>query len=171
MQFRSLALILGAAGAIGASVAARPAPDAGPPLPILQGGPPADSVSRLRDSLVRAVRQSIQGREGLPAESVYKNLKIFKNFRAGQLLGLMNIGFGRSLGVGCDHCHVVGEWDKDDKQQKQIARDMWAMVGTINTELLPKIQNLKGQPPQSPTVNCTTCHRGQVKPALNLPSP
>ena len=43
---------------------------------------------------------------------------------------------------------------------------MSAMVATINTQLLAKIANLKG--PQ-PIVNCTTCHRGLVKPALNMP--
>ena len=36
---------------------------------------------------------------------------------------------------------------------------------TLNTELLPKIKNLKSE---HPVVNCTTCHRGQVKPATNL---
>ena len=39
------------------------------------------------------------------------------------------------------------------------------MTATINNELLPKIQNLKSE---KPTVNCTTCHRGSTKPALNL---
>ncbi len=45
---------------------------------------------------------------------------------------------------------------------------MVAMVGKINGELLKNIQSLKSE---SPTINCTTCHRGQVKPALNLPAP
>ena len=39
------------------------------------------------------------------------------------------------------------------------------MVGTINGELLPKIKNLKSE---HPGINCTTCHRGQVKPAQNM---
>jgi hypothetical protein len=39
-------------------------------------------------------------------------------------------------------------------------------MGAINTEQLKKIKNLKSE---NPGVNCTTCHRGQVKPALNLP--
>jgi hypothetical protein len=77
----------------------------------------------------------------------------------------MNQGFGRSLGVGCRHCHSPGEWEREDKPQKQIARDMMAMTRTITDEMLPKIPHLKSE---HPTVNCTTCHRGQVKPALNL---
>jgi hypothetical protein len=42
------------------------------------------------------------------------------------------------------------------------------MVGKINGEMLKNIKNLKSE---NPVVNCTTCHRGQVKPALNLPPP
>jgi predicted metal-dependent phosphotriesterase family hydrolase len=78
----------------------------------------------------------------------------------------MNLGYGRSLGVSWSHCHVVEDWACEARPQKQIARDMAQMVTTINTQLLRNIQNLKG--PNS-IVNCTTCHRGRVKPALNLP--
>ena len=85
---------------------------------------------------------------------------------AGRLLRVMELGYAKSLGVDCTHCHVPGQWEKEDKPTKQIARDMAAMVTSINKELLPKIKNLKSP---EPGVNCTTCHRGQVKPALNLP--
>ena len=77
----------------------------------------------------------------------------------------MNIGYGKSLGVSCTHCHIAGEWEKEDKTQKQTARDMSKMAATINNDLLKNIPNLKGP---NAIVNCTTCHRGQVKPALNL---
>jgi hypothetical protein len=59
-------------------------------------------------------------------------------------------------------------WEKEDKPQMQVTRDMAALVGKINNDLLKQIKNLKTE---SPTVNCTTCHRGQVRPALNLPPP
>ena len=78
------------------------------------------------------------------------------------------MGFARSLGVSCVHCHVPGEWEKDDKPQKQIAREMGGMSRTISGDLLSKIRNLRSE---KPAVNCTTCHRGQVKPALDLPGP
>ena len=50
----------------------------------------------------------------------------------------------------------------------QITRDMVAMSAKINGELLKGKKNLKSE---TPTVNCTTCHRGQIKPATNLPTP
>ena len=43
---------------------------------------------------------------------------------------------------------------------------MAEMAKIINTKYLKEIKNLKNT---NPAVNCTTCHRGQVKPALNLP--
>jgi len=39
------------------------------------------------------------------------------------------------------------------------------MVDTINTRLLANIEGLKSE---RAMVNCTTCHRGRVKPALHL---
>jgi hypothetical protein len=80
----------------------------------------------------------------------------------------MEMGYARSLGVTCTHCHTPEKWEAEDKTTKQTAREMSAMVGTINGELLKNIKNLKSA---APTVNCTTCHRGQVKPALNLTPP
>lgn len=112
------------------------------------------------------LREQIKGRENEPAEKVFKNMQILKQMPAGRLLSVMEMGFARSLGVNCTHCHLPDKWESEDKAQKQIARDMWTMMGTINTQLLKNIKNLKSE---TPAINCTTCHRGQVKPALNLP--
>ena len=78
------------------------------------------------------VLASIAGKEQLPAEQVYKNIKLFKGMPAGRVLNIMNRGFSNSLGVSCSHCHIVGEYDREEKPTKQIARDMFAMVNTIN---------------------------------------
>lgn len=125
-----------------------------------------DSVTQERERYVAEVMKAIVGKEQQPASQVFKNVKMLTNVPAARLLAVMNIGYGKSLGVSCTHCHIAGEWDREDKPQKQIARDMSAMAATINNQLLENIANLKGP---SPVVNCTTCHRGQVKPALNLP--
>ena len=125
-----------------------------------------DSVTLERDRYVAEVRQQIAGKETLPSSQVFTNIKMLKDVPAGRLLAIMNVGYGKSLGVSCTHCHVAGQWDKDDKTQKQTARDMSAMAARINDELLKNIPNLKGP---NAVVNCTTCHRGQVKPALNIP--
>lgn len=110
--------------------------------------------------------KQIAGKETQPAEQVFKNIQIFKGVPAGRFLRIMELGYSRSLGVNCRHCHVAGQWDKDDQAAKPIAREMAKMSQTINNDLLKNIKNLKGP---NPIVNCTTCHRGQIKPALNLP--
>ncbi len=114
------------------------------------------------------LRESIAGKENEPAEKVFKNIQLLKGIPAGRLLRIMELGYSKSLGVTCTHCHVPGEWEKEDKPTKQIARDMAAMMAAINTQHLKQIKNLKSE---NPVVNCTTCHRGQIKPALNLPEP
>ena len=114
---------------------------------------------------IAKLREQIKGRENDLAPTVFKNIKTMTNTPAGRLLSVMEFGFARSLGVNCTHCHVPDKWELEDKTQKQTARDMSAMVSTINRDLLKNIKNLKSQ---SPIVNCTTCHRGEVKPALDL---
>ena len=125
-----------------------------------------DAVTAERARLAKEVLASIAGHENEPAEKVFKNIKSLTGTPASRLVAIMNFGYGRSLGVSCSHCHVVGEWESDAKSQKTIARDMVQMASTINGQLLANIKNLKG--PQ-PIVNCTTCHRGAIKPALNMP--
>jgi Photosynthetic reaction centre cytochrome C subunit len=108
----------------------------------------------------------IAGQETKPASEVFKNIQLLKAMPAGRLLKVMELGYSKSLGVNCAHCHVVDQWEKDDKPTKQITREMIKMAGTINNDYLKNIKNLKSE---NPIINCTTCHRGQLKPALNLP--
>lgn len=116
------------------------------------------------------LREQIKGHENDPATKVWKNIKtpFLQTIPAGRLLAVMEMGYSRSLGVTCTHCHIPDKWESDENPDKQVARDMAAMMTKINTELLKGIPNLSSQ---QPTINCTTCHRGQTKPALNLPMP
>lgn len=127
-------------------------PPAGQPAGLPQGGPLADLF------------EAIKGKEELPAEQVFKNIKQLKGVPAGRVLRAMG-SFTRALGVNCAHCHVPREWEKDDKPTKDIARGMIRMVGAINTEQLKSIPNLR---PEA-TVSCSTCHRGSTRPDPRLP--
>ena len=128
-----------------------------------QAAPAPESFDQA--AALTALRESIKGKEQEPAERVFKNIQSLKGMPAGRVLGIMQMGFSRSLGVDCTHCHTAGKWEAEDKAQKQTARDMWGMVQTLNSTTLKNIKNLKGP---NPTVNCTTCHRGEIKPATNL---
>ena len=77
------------------------------PIPRAECAPGLNAARR--DSASATVLRSIAGRENQPAESVFKNIKIFKGVPAGRLVNIMNMGFGRSLGVSCGFCHVPGK--------------------------------------------------------------
>jgi hypothetical protein len=87
-----------------------------------------------------------------PAEEVYKNIQIMKGVPAPRLRTVM-MNLTKWLGVECAHCHVMGQFEKDDKPAKQTARNMFLMVRSIG-------QNFPGSNP----VTCWTCHRGAAKP-------
>lgn len=127
------------------------------PAPTPEKFDQAEAISR--------IREEIKGKEREPSETVFKNIRSLKGIPAGRLLAVMEMGYSRSLGVDCRHCHVPGQWDSEEKKAKQIAREMSAMASQINASL----KGIKGIDNPSPAVNCTTCHRGQLKPALNLP--
>jgi hypothetical protein len=116
--------------------------------------------------LLALVRRQIAGRENQPAESVFKDIQLFKGMPARNVPLVMLGGFSRSLGVSCEHCHDTNDFSSSTKPQKQVARDMWKLMNTNSREMLPQIKGLKSA---QPLVNCTTCHRGAVKPALDLP--
>ena len=86
-----------------------------------------------------------------------------KGVPATRLLRIMDVAYSQSLGVSCGHCHNTAKWDSDEKKTKQIARDMGKMVRRVNMELLRDVSGLS-----NPAINCTTCHRGERKPALSL---
>jgi hypothetical protein len=116
------------------------------------------------DSLIAKINENIEGKEELPAEEVFKDIKILNGIPAGRVPLIMKFGFSRGLGVDCRHCHDVGDLASNENPKKQVAREMWAMSKMINEKLM-EIPNLESKQPR---VNCTTCHRGDVQPATKM---
>jgi len=154
--FGSLAL---AAAAGAQAPPATPAPAAAPAT----AGDPAAEAERMANE----VRASIAGKEQLPAKDVFKNVMIFPDMPVDRFLRIMENGWSRALGVDCTHCHVPGNWASDEKRAKNVARGMTKLVATIRTQL----KAIEALGDENPNVNCTTCHRGQVKPSGNLGPP
>lgn len=113
---------------------------------------------------VKRLLAQIAGKEKLPAKQVFKNLKLLGDVPAARLLRIMDIGYSQSLGVSCDHCHVEDRWEADEKRPKRATREMILLTKEIN-EKLAKLEEIDST---EATVNCTTCHRGQVEPALQM---
>jgi hypothetical protein len=88
-----------------------------------------------------------------PAEEVFKNIQVLKGMPANQLRPTM-FSFTRALGVKCDFCHSGMDFEKDDKPEKQTAREMIRMATQVNKD------NFGGKM----RVRCWTCHRGSTEP-------
>ena len=94
----------------------------------------------------------------LPAEHVYKNIQIFVGVPASRVPLAMEM-IAASLGVQCTHCHIAGQFEKDDLPTKQGARRMFKMEQVIHKEI------------RSNKVTCYTCHRGLPRPGPQSFSP
>ena len=75
-------------------------------------------------------------------------------------------GFNEALGVQCTHCHVQGDFAADMKPEKEMARKMISMVRLIDTTF-PSSAGVF--PDGYHEVDCSTCHRGNVKPEIMAP--
>lgn len=160
----SLAALMIALGGCGSTTSSASPPAAATTSPAPMAAP-TDSFAALRQRAVAGLRQRITGKEAEPAESVFQNIKTLKRVPAGRLLAIMDDAFGHGLGVSCGFCHVPGQWASDQKPNKDVARDMLAMVGRINADL----KAMGNLPDSNATIGCMTCHRGQQKPLLNAP--
>jgi hypothetical protein len=87
------------------------------------------------------------------AGEVFKNIQVLKDMPADQLDRVMQI-FTGALGVKCSFCHVPGQWEKDDKEEKRTAREMIKMTMALNKTYFDN--HLE--------VSCATCHGGRMHP-------
>jgi len=60
-----------------------------------------------------------------------------------------------SLGVGCNYCHVPGNWKADSKPGIKATRRMVALWNEF-----PKYLDFS----DAAAITCFTCHQGQAKP-------
>jgi len=155
---RSVAHVMAASAVaalfVGISVRAQQAPPGSQPP---AGAPPQAGAAR-------PPQQGQPPRPPKPGETAgeyFKNVKVLKDIPAEQLRPTMEF-IAASLGVRCDHCHVLGPqggFDKDEKKEKDTARDMMRMVNDINTRAFEGRQR----------VGCATCHHGRTPPERTPP--
>lgn len=100
----------------------------------------------------------VSAQDTRPAETVYRNIKVMTGVPANQLIQGMHF-IRAALGVDCEHCHVAGQFDKDDVPLKDKARAMYTMMNEINRTSFGGRQ----------VVSCYTCHKGHATPE-DMPS-
>jgi len=96
----------------------------------------------------------------------YKNLQVLPKDISHEDLDKVMHGFNDALGVKCMFCHVhEGEdfrsgwqFDKDDKDEKNIARHMLRMTMAINANYFNFENSTRTDTIH--VVTCNTCHRG-----------
>jgi len=125
-----------------------------------------DTFEEERHKYVQLVLESIKGKEKMNADSVFKNIQLFKgtkNFTAEHFLMMMDIGWGKGLGVSCTYCHEPAKWESDEKRAKLIAREMYGIRQVVND----KLKTIQGLQSAQPLINCGTCHQGKPIPDKN----
>ncbi|MFN4145484.1 MAG: c-type cytochrome [Runella sp.] len=122
-----------------------------------------DSLAADRAKYTKLIKEAIAGKEKQPAEQVFKNIKVFKGQPAEAVLSIMETRWSKTLGVSCGHCHNTNDFASEEKHDHQVARDMVAMVGRINDELLATMPAYASKD-RKPRIGCSTCHRGEAHP-------
>lgn len=92
------------------------------------------------------------------AEQVFTNVQVLKGIPVSEFMDTMGF-FAASVGLNCVYCHVpesLQDWKKfaEDVPRKRIARNMIAMVNTINKN------NFGGRA----VITCYSCHHGNERP-------
>ena len=108
--------------------------------------------------MVRAMAATAFSDEVRPAGEVYENLRQLGDVPANELREVMYT-FVASLGVGCTHCHIPGDWASDDQIQKLMARRMIEIRAGLQNDFFDGREVL----------TCWTCHRGEPRAQTNLP--
>jgi cytochrome c553 len=74
-------------------------------------------------------------------------------------------GFAAQLGVTCAFCHVVEQYEKDEKPRKAEARRMVKLVIDMKT----RQEEYFGGRGTKAVISCGMCHRGKPKPRPFVP--
>jgi len=98
------------------------------------------------------------GGRGPDAAPAAKNLKLLAPKSD---ISFVMQSFNEALGVQCTYCHVQGDFASDANPKKEMARKMIAMARIIDTSF-PSGAGVF--PDGYHEVDCSTCHRGSVKP-------
>ena len=113
---------------------------------------------------VQAILAGLGDRQLLPANQVFTGVTVSPTSSAERYLRIMDTAFARSLGVDCAYCHDPADWASDAKHKFETTRAMWTMTYKINQDQLRKIEGVD----RKARINCTTCHRGAITPAVSL---
>src|SRR5690242_12180011 len=119
-------------------------------------------VTTLAAVWIAALGAQAPSPEPQTAEQAFKNISALTGTPAAQLNQAMHL-MNAALNVTCEHCHIEGEFDKDTKAPKLMARMMIRMTRDLNERQFGGAQ----------VITCFTCHQGNRTPvgAPRVPVP
>jgi hypothetical protein len=125
-----------------------------------------DTLMLDREKYLSFLKDSLKGKESLPADSVFKNIKSLKGKSTEQLLSIMN-NWGHALGVTCKFCHEVNNWASEKSRNHLRTREMIVMNDRLNRDLLSQMKGFR----QPVTMGCISCHNEMKEPPHDGPRP
>lgn len=144
-----------------------------PPVASVQGGFRGTSMGRVdnprtvaalvpRNQAPPALEAADPDPTGPRASEIYENVNVLGHLSVEQFGRIMQamtewIYPGEGPNLGCNGCHVEGNFAAEGMYQKTVARRMLQMVQTINSTYASHVQEVG--------VTCYTCHRGNAVPA------
>ncbi|MEO8499373.1 MAG: c-type cytochrome [Vicinamibacteria bacterium] len=94
-----------------------------------------------------------------------KNLQVLpKDITKDDLKKTMD-GFAEQLGVKCTFCHIVDQYEKDERPHKADARRMIRLV----LDMKAKKADYFGPRTKEAVIACGLCHRGKAEPEPFVP--
>ena len=90
----------------------------------------------------------------------HKNLKVLDKAISVYELKKTMEGFTVQLGVKCTFCHIVDQYEKDDRPHKADARRMIQLV----MDMKAKKASYFGPRVKEAVITCSMCHRGKAEP-------
>ncbi len=106
-----------------------------------------------------ATGQTAPEQKPLTADKFFKNVKVLTGLPVNEFMTTMGF-FSASLGYSCENCHGedsgAENFAAEDREKKQTARRMIAMVSNINKAYFGGKQ----------VVTCYSCHRGGSQPKV-----
>lgn len=95
----------------------------------------------------------------------HKNLQVLsKDISKDDLKKTMD-GFAEQLGVKCTFCHIVDQYEKDDRPHKADARRMIKLV----MDMKARKADYFGPRTKEAVIACGLCHRGKAEPEPFVP--
>lgn len=125
-----------------------------------------DLVAYLKDAnSIPPPPYEVASTEGPKASEFYQNVQVLGDLSADEFNRLMLAvtewvvpkSYVEKEGNGCNYCHNPENMASDEVYQKVVARKMFQMTRTINTQWSSHVAQTG--------VTCWTCHRGQAVPA------